>query len=92
MKLGQFKQAWELYPKLPMDRVSHLPEDGFDWMEVNLLSRGYAYFPLKCLARNVHGAKSHRLIAKCRCGREVPFGRMGQHRKACKPLMRCTQI
>lgn len=29
-------------------------------------------------------SSKHRVFAQCDCGRQIPFGRLGQHRKACK--------
>lgn len=99
MKFGRFIQTWSLYEKIPMKvgkkgkrSSSVLPDEGFDWREVNLLEKGYAYFPVMCLPARHDGQRKHRVLAMCRCQRVVPFGRMGQHRNACRQLMRCTAI
>lgn len=34
------------------------------------------------------GRSKHRLRVKCECGRHVPFGRIGQHGKACQAFRR----
>lgn len=42
--------------------------------------------PAEYYARDGRKIKSskHRVFATCDCGRDVPFGRLGQHRKACR--------
>lgn len=74
---GRYMQSSELMPVLGFKRGGHLPHDGFAPTKVN-----GTWF--QCLPKaQVKTNKSHRLLCFCRCGRWVPFGRYGQHIKAC---------
>lgn len=72
---GRFLQSHELMPLLGFTYGQHLPKEGFPPREL----QGVMF---KCLpAKPLR--KGHRLLVLCGCGRWMPFGRMGQHAKAC---------
>lgn len=85
----QVKHAHEMYKALPMVAVSRLPDEGFDVRLVNVASKwskdivGYN-LPVYCKPKPPVGVRwGHRVMVICPCGKHVPFGRLGQHWKAC---------
>jgi hypothetical protein len=81
----RFYQTWKIYPQIKMKRGSVLPDKGFFQVPMQVHDRLMLY--VHCLPKGKGGAK-HRVIATCLCGRKVPFGRLGQHYKACEALQK----
>jgi hypothetical protein len=85
---GSFMQAWQLYPLLRdrgfMACESRLRDEGgscgVNGVRIVLRSKAEA----QELARAGRQPFVHRVLAECDCGRLVPFGKLGQHRKACR--------
>jgi hypothetical protein len=74
---GRYLQHHELYPLLGLKPGQHLPYYGFE-----VIVRGVH---LRCDPASQKGRRSkHRLKVLCSCGRYIPFGRYGQHHKACQ--------
>jgi hypothetical protein len=69
---GRYLQHHELYPKLGIEGTI-LPKEGFTKEIEGVLFR--------CTPAN--GGK-HRIQFECKCGKWIPFGRAGQHLKACR--------
>jgi hypothetical protein len=72
-KRGYFLNHHALYRKLGLDPAKHLPVDGFEprWCDGVLF---------KCEPEL--GGK-HRIKFMCACSQWIPFGRAGQHMRAC---------
>lgn len=69
---GRYLQSHELLPLLGIRR---LPIEGFHEREI----QGVTF---RCEpARS--GSRHHRVKYLCTCGRWIPYGRAGQHSKAC---------
>ena len=68
-------QAYKVYPQLPMKHQSVLPDEGFSRRLIQL-NTDRQLFPVSCYPK---GKGKHRVVVHCTCGREIPFGRMGQH-------------
>jgi hypothetical protein len=84
----RIKQAHEMYRVIPMKSATVLPDAGFEVRLVDVASKwnGHAYeLPVYCTPKTGAYAK-HRVFAVCNCGRHVPFGRLGQHFKACESV------
>ena len=84
---------------LPMKQKSVLPDGGMDWVELPITRfLENNMFPVKIIdkatARSIQNVTKAGLvywvIVKCRCGKEVPFGKMGQHynSKVCREARR----
>lgn len=73
---GRFVQHHELYPLLDLKRGAHLPDEGF----MKSLRVGLRVVTYKCEPIGVPG---QRVKFACDCGRWIPFGRAGQHLRAC---------
>jgi hypothetical protein len=83
-----FMQAWTLYPLLQarglMKSASVLSDEGgrteINGVPITILSKGEARH------RAIHSKNRfvHRVLARCDCNKDIPFGKLGQHRKACK--------
>jgi hypothetical protein len=73
-------QHHELYKLVPMKSKTILPDEGFGPRDIEM-SPGLT-FPVYC---NPKTDGSHRVMVKCSCGKDIPFGRMGQHYRAHKP-------
>lgn len=84
---GLFMHGWKLYPYLEraglMKNEKLLPEGGA--LTVNGV-RLVVSKPPVALYYQGHKVKSsrHRVFAQCDCDKWIPFGRLGQHRKACR--------
>jgi hypothetical protein len=87
-EFGRFMQAWTLYPLLKeaglMQAESRLSPEGGE-CEVNgvsilVIPEDVARASARYLKRNF----VHRVLARCDCGRDIPFGKLGQHRKSCR--------
>jgi hypothetical protein len=86
-RFSHFMQAWDLYPLLKargfMRVESRLTDEGgqcgINGVRIVILSKEEARADAQ--RRGVNFA--HRVLAECDCGRLVPFGKLGQHRKAC---------
>lgn len=85
---NHFVQAWHLYPILKerglMKAVSVLADEGgvteINGVNILILSKKQAQEE----AARRKQPFIHRVYARCDCGRDIPFGKLGQHRKACK--------
>lgn len=73
-----FYHNHQVYPQLPMARVSYLPHSGFEVRPVRLRDGADGVYMVFCRPRQ-QGSQAHRLIAHCHCGAQVPIGRMGRH-------------
>lgn len=83
----EFMQAREMY--------EHLRDRGFMACESRLKDEGgrcgingvLITIVSKAAARADATARrkqfAHRVLARCDCGKDVPFGKLGQHRKSC---------
>jgi hypothetical protein len=90
-----FFQASEVYPQIAMKHKTVLPDEGFESRRMVVHGNGLM-LDVYCKPRNPSNEpnqwgyrrrdSSHRVIAWCPCGREIPFGRLGQHMKACDLL------
>lgn len=82
-----FMQAWQLYPLLKerglMACKSRLRDEGGEtWINgVHIAVQPVAI--ARESARLRRKRFGHRVFASCDCGRMIPFGRLGQHRKSC---------
>lgn len=84
---GHFMQAWELYPLLKdrglMKVESVLTDEGgscgINGVRILVLSKLEAAISSGMRKKRF----THRVLAECDCGRLVPFGKLGQHRKSC---------
>ena len=84
--MERFKQAWQVYPLLPMKSATVLPDGGMGWKNIPLTYSGRE-FPVMILSRNAAIAEQkltkrgliYRVIVRCECGDYMPFGKMGQH-------------
>jgi len=77
----RFINHFELYERIPMKCETVLPDEGFEMREVVLTAHGDS-FKVYCLAKDNPERKSrisHRVFVVCACGKDIPFGRMGQH-------------
>lgn len=95
-----FFMASDMYARIPMKVKTVLPDEGFPLRVLQVHGNGMK-LPVYCKPKNPLGPVNtwghrrrivtHRLIALCPCGRHVPFGRLGQHIKACEELraLRC---
>jgi hypothetical protein len=71
-------QAWKLYDQVPMQAKSKLPDEGFEPRYLELTEG--LWFPVSCKPKPALGVRwGHRVMVKCGCGRDIPFGRMTQH-------------
>lgn len=85
--MTRFIQAWKLYPQLPMKHSSTLPDEGFPPRPIVLASSPDGEpltFMVYCTSKaekalTEKGPRGARVIVHCKCGKHVPFGRMGQH-------------
>jgi len=83
-----FMQAWRLYPLLQarglMASNSRLTDEGgscgINGVQILVLDKESARIDAKARGKRF----AHRVFAVCDCGRNVPFGKLGQHRKVCK--------
>jgi len=83
----RFMQNREMYAALKdrgmMQAVSKLVNSGgsvgINGVYVTVISREQAVQEARRLRRNF----VQRVYAECDCGRAIPFGKLGQHRKAC---------
>jgi hypothetical protein len=74
----RWKQAWALYAEIPMQAKSKLPDEGFDTKLVQLTPG--KWFGVYCKPKPAPGVRwGHRVMVRCPCGRDIPFGRMTQH-------------
>jgi hypothetical protein len=81
MRGMRFHQAWKMYDLIPMKHKSILPDEGFATRDVDITGNGMI-MPVYCKPKG-KGSK-HRVFVICDCGRDIPFGRMGQHFPKCK--------
>lgn len=72
---GWWMQHHELYPLIGLKPGQHLPKEGFNHIVGTTLVR--------CEPATNNGRRSkHRIKVDCpKCGRLIPFGRIGQHLK-----------
>lgn len=76
-------QAWKLYDLVPMGAKSRLPDEGFPPRPITLTNTGLV-FDVWCKPKPLPGVRwGHRVMVKCYCGKDIPFGRMCQHYPAC---------
>ena len=76
-------QAWQLYDLVPMQAVSRLPDEGFPLMDIELTKE--MFFRVWCKPKPPAGVRwGHRVMVRCDCGQDVPFGRMCQHYDSAK--------
>jgi hypothetical protein len=66
----------QVYKQIPMKCATVLPDEGFGNRYIRLSDTPGFSFYVYCKPK---GKGSHRLFVKCDCGRDIPFGRMGQH-------------
>lgn len=84
---GHFMQARTMYDHLNraglMSAVSRLADAGgkcfVNGVPIFVMSLDVA----REAAREVRQPFVHRVFARCDCDRFIPFGKLGQHRKAC---------
>jgi hypothetical protein len=74
---GWWHNHFTLYPLLGLTPGQHLPDEGF----VKKLGRFEVFCVPKICQIDTKSRSKHRIFVKCDCGKEVPFGRMGQHVK-----------
>jgi hypothetical protein len=94
-KRHYFYMTSDMYKQIPMKGVSILPDDGFPLTKLRVHGNGLELW-VYCKPKNPQGElnrwgyrrriPSHRVIAMCPCGKQIPFGRLGQHMPACEPL------
>ena len=85
----RFYQNWQLYPQLPMAGERKLPDEGFEPRVVNIGMADYGPVNMEvwCKPKPKEGEQwGHRVMVKCACGRDIPFGRMGQHWPTCSKV------
>lgn len=81
---GRLLRALYLTDKIPATRSGR-------WDDVPVYN--YSLSPLPWAHFTVYltrsrGRSKHRLFVVCACGRNIPFGRIHQHSKACKAFRR----
>ncbi len=82
---NQYVHWHELYPLLGLNPKEHLPREGFEKeVEYNGRVVKYKCSPASTINPGVRGGKPQRVTFECDCGRWIPFGRAGQHIRACK--------
>jgi len=75
----QFYQTRKMYAQLPMKAVSVLPDEGFPPRPA-YISDQLPAFMIECKPKPAPGTRwGHRVMVRCTCGRDIPFGRMNQH-------------
>ena len=85
---GRFMHNHELYPLLKdrgLMKVESVLSDeggscGINGVRVLILSKLEAAISSGMRKKQF----THRVLAECDCGRLIPFGKLGQHRKSCK--------
>lgn len=77
-----FLDHWQMYRALGLKVTDHLPSEGMPEREVTVRynNDGSPELTLPVYVKPPQNGK-HRVIAICNCGKHVPFGRLGQHRK-----------
>lgn len=81
---GRLLKALYLPDKIPATRSGRW--DDVPVYNLSLSTRPWAHVTVY-LTRS-RGRSKHRLFVVCACGRNIPFGRIGQHGKACTSFRR----
>lgn len=72
-----------IYGRLGLRPEAHLPAQGAPSQVIDVADPRFGP-EFMCVSIDPPQGGKHRVMAHCYCGRAVPIGRLGQHRKACK--------
>ena len=80
----RFADHIDIYRRLGLDPNRHLPAEGLSLRVINVADdRSPPLTMMVYVTRPPReGASGHRVYAHCPCGRDIPVGRLGQHRTA----------
>jgi len=82
-----FAHHYEIYRRLGLDPKRHLPPYSIEPQVINVLhGRHIGHDCTLPVFITPPAQGKHRVLATCKCGFNIPVGRLGQHRLACEPL------
>lgn len=89
----RFANHRTIYQRLGLNPDHHLGPKGLDYRTINVAHDRSPPLTMPVMVTDQAPPGSgamfrHRVLAECRCGGEIPTGRLGQHVRACIELQR----